>query len=106
MSLQLKDVVDCLQVLYPEYNFFLFHHSQGHVRKRSGALSAFHMLRTYGGAQPMMRDTLIEHAEGYLGAHSPKFNVGDTHQSMVFQPQDSGPWYPSHEQREAQRHDQ
>jgi hypothetical protein len=54
MSLQFKDVVDCLQVLYPEDNFiFLFDHSQGHARKQSGALSAFHM-------SPMMRDTLIE----------------------------------------------
>jgi hypothetical protein len=37
----------------------------------------------------MMRGTLIEQAEGYIGAHSPKLNVGDT-QLMVFQPQDSG----------------
>ncbi len=45
MSLQFKDVVDCLQVLYPEDNFiFLFDYSQeGHTRKRSGALSTFHM---------------------------------------------------------------
>ncbi|KAI2503961.1 hypothetical protein MHU86_10527 [Fragilaria crotonensis] len=32
MSLQFEDGVDCLQVLYPEYDFvFLFDHSQGHA---------------------------------------------------------------------------
>ncbi|KAI2489045.1 hypothetical protein MHU86_25554 [Fragilaria crotonensis] len=41
MSLQLEDVVDCLQVLYPEFDLvFLFDHSQGHARKRDQALSA------------------------------------------------------------------
>ena len=35
MALQLKDVIDYCQVLYPEINFvFLFDHSQGHARKR------------------------------------------------------------------------
>jgi hypothetical protein len=105
MSLQFEDVVDCVQVLYPEYDFvFLFDHSQGHARKRNGALSAIHMSRTYGGAQPIMRDTTILQSEGYLGAHSSKLNVGDT-QSLVFASTDTGPWYLSHEQREAQRHD-
>jgi hypothetical protein len=106
MSLQFEDVVDCLQVLYPDYDFvFLFHHSQGHARKRNGALSALHMSRTFGGAQPIMRDTTIIQADGYLGTHSPKLNVGDT-QTLVFKPDDIGPWYMSHEQREAQRHNQ
>ena len=104
MSLQFEDVVDCLQVLYPEYDFvFLFDHSQGHARKRNGALSAMHMSRAFGGAQPVMRDMAIFQAEGYLGSHSPNLNVGDT-QSLVFKPDDSGPWYIPHEQREAQRH--
>ena len=105
MSLQFEDVVDCVQVLYPEYDFvFLFDHSQGHARKRNGALSAMHMSRTFGGAQPIMRDTVIIQADGYLGTHSPKLNVGDT-QSLVFKPDDIGPWYISREQREAQRYD-
>jgi hypothetical protein len=43
---------------------------------------------------------------GYLGTHLPRqLNVGDT-QSMIFGPNDTGPWYLSPEQREAQRHDQ
>ena len=41
MSLQFEDVVDCLQVLHPEFEFvFMYDDSQGHARKRSGALSA------------------------------------------------------------------
>jgi hypothetical protein len=53
MSFQLEDVVDCLQVLYPEFKIvFLFDHSsQGRARKRNGALNAMHMSRTFGGAQ-------------------------------------------------------
>jgi hypothetical protein len=44
MSLQFEDVVDCLMVLYPEFEFvFLFDNSQGHARKRHGALSALQM---------------------------------------------------------------
>ncbi len=35
-----------------------------------------------------MWDTAIFQAEGYLGSHSPKLNVGDT-QSLVFKPIDS-----------------
>jgi hypothetical protein len=72
MSVQLEDVVDCLEVLYPEYKIvFLFDHSQGHARKRNGALNAMQMSRTYGGAQPIMRDTTIMNAEGFLGPHLP-----------------------------------
>ena len=92
MSLQFEDVVDCLQILYPEFELlFLFDHSQGHARKRDGALSAIHMSRTYGGAQAVMRDTKILEANGYLGTNVPRqLNAEDT-QSMVFQPEDSGP---------------
>ena len=35
MALQLEDVVDCLKVVRPGYDFvFLFDHSQGHARKK------------------------------------------------------------------------
>jgi hypothetical protein len=34
MSLQFEDVIDCLQVLYPEFDVvLLFDYSQGHARK-------------------------------------------------------------------------
>jgi hypothetical protein len=105
MSLQLEDVVDCLQVLYPEYDLvFLFDHSQGHARRRDNALSAQHMSKSYGGAQPMMRETTILAEEGFLGPHLPELRVGDT-QSMIFIADDSGPWYLTPEQQSSQRHD-
>ena len=106
MSLQFEDVVDCLQVLYPDYKFvFLFNHSQGHVRKRDGALSALNMSKGYGGAQTLMRDTIIFQAKGDLGPYSPVLKVGDT-QSLVYNgTTDSGPWYLTPEQKELQRHD-
>ena len=105
MSLQFEDVVDCLQVLYPEFDVvFLFDHSQGHAHKRPGALNAFQMSKTYGGAQAVMRDTTIMSKERYLGAHLPRLNVGDT-QSFIFNSDDCGPFYLSPEQREQQRRD-
>ena len=105
MSVQFEDVVDCLQVLYPEFEFvFLFDHSQGHARKRNGALTALNMSRGYGGAQAKMRDTVILQEEGYLGPHSPILKAGDT-QSLVYLEGDSGPWYLSPEQQQLQRHD-
>jgi hypothetical protein len=49
MSLQFEDVMDCLMVLFPKLEFiFLFDHSQGHARKRNGALNAFHISKNYG----------------------------------------------------------
>jgi hypothetical protein len=67
MSLQFEDVVDCLRVLYPNFDFvFMFDHSQGHARKREQALSAQQMSKSYhGGAQPRMRDTTILAEEGF-----------------------------------------
>jgi hypothetical protein len=71
MSLQFEDVVDCLQVLYPEFDvMILFDHGQGHARKQPGALNAFQMSKTYGGAQA--RQSLSH--KGYLGAHLPCLN--------------------------------
>ena len=54
MTLQLEDVVDCLNVLCPEFDYlFLFDHSQGHARKRDGALDANKMSNNFGGSQPI-----------------------------------------------------
>jgi hypothetical protein len=106
MSLQFEDVVDCLQVLHPHFDFvFLFDHSQGHARKRDGALNALNMSKTYGGAQPIMRDTTIIEGRrrGFLGLNLPALKSGDI-QSMVFKTTDGGPWYLLPEQRELQRH--
>jgi hypothetical protein len=88
MSLQFEDVVDCLRVLYPNFDFvFMFDHSQGHARKREQALSAQQMSKSYhGGAQPRMRDTTILAEEGFLG---PMLRVGDT-QSLTYTVDDTG----------------
>ncbi|KAG7350599.1 hypothetical protein IV203_009959 [Nitzschia inconspicua] len=49
MAVQFEDVVDCLKVLYPSHEFvFLFDHSQGHSRKRKGALDVNNMNVSFG----------------------------------------------------------
>ena len=104
MSLQFEDVIDCLQVLYPNYDLvFMFDHSQGHARQREHALSAQQMSKSLGGAQPRMSDTTIITEEGFPGPHLPSLRVADT-QSLVFQI-DVGPWYLSEHQQRIQRHD-
>jgi hypothetical protein len=41
MAIQLEDVADCVEVLYPGYNYvILFNHSSDHDRKRDSALDA------------------------------------------------------------------
>jgi hypothetical protein len=105
MSLQFEDVVDCLQVLYPDFDFvFMFDHSQGHACKREHALSAQQMSKSYKGSQPRMRDTTIMAEQGFLGPHSPTLHVGNT-QSLVFSVDDSGPWYLTPEQQAIRRHE-
>ena len=91
MAIQLKDCVDCLKVLYPDYDFlFLFDHSQGHSKKRVGALQASRVNLKFGGGQPLMRDTEI--TEGCLGPFNPTLRVSDI-QHMAFRSTDDGPFY-------------
>ena len=104
MSLQFEDVVDCLLVLYPEFELIFFDHSQGHARKRNGALNAFQMSKNYGGVQLVMRDSTILKEDGFLCPHLPRLRIGNS-QSLLFKDNDSGPFYTSPEQRELQRHD-
>jgi hypothetical protein len=60
------------------------------------------MLRAYGGAQAIVRDTTILDADGFLGPHLPiSLNVGDA-QSFVFKPGDKGLFYLTPEQRQIQ----
>ena len=52
MAIQFEDVVDCLKVLHPNYEFvFLFDHSQGHNWKRKGGLDVWNMNIGFGGKQ-------------------------------------------------------
>ena len=62
------------------------------------------MNKEYAGAQPQMRNTRIESAEGYLGPYSPTLSVGD-YQSMVFTDGDDGPFWLSPELRLKKKHD-
>ena len=62
------------------------------------------MSRHFGGTQPIMRDTIIVDAQGYLGPHSPRLLEVDQTQSFVFKADDCGPWYLTPEQRDLQRH--
>jgi len=65
IAIQLDDCVDCLKILFPDYNFlFLFGHSQGHQQKCIGSLQAAHVSLQFGSSQPLMRDTEI--TEGCL----------------------------------------
>jgi hypothetical protein len=78
MVLQLEDCVNYLKTLYPTINFiFLFDHSSRHAKKRIGSLDASVMNKGFGGAQPLMRDTIIEAGDGYLGPCLRVLNVAD-----------------------------
>ena len=55
MVLQLEDCVDCLKVLYPEYDFiFMLDHSCGHDRQREDGLNVENMNKSYGGNKPKL----------------------------------------------------
>ncbi|KAI2499988.1 hypothetical protein MHU86_14511 [Fragilaria crotonensis] len=104
MAIQLEDAVDCLQYLRPQFDFvFLFDHSQGHARKKDGALDANSMSRSFGGVQPKMRCSTIE--AGCLGPFPSILNIGDE-QSMAFKDGDRGPWwFVSNELCDKRKHD-
>jgi len=96
MAIQLEDCVDCLKVLYPDYDFlFLFDHSQGHSKKRVGTLQASHVNLKFGGGQPLMRDTEI--TEGCLGPFNPTLHVSDI-QNIAIRSTDDRPFYLSPQQ--------
>jgi hypothetical protein len=106
MVLQLEDCVNVLKVKYPQNGFiFLFGHSCGHDRQREDGLNVEKMSKSYGGrAQRKMHKTKIKQSQGYLGQHSPKLQVGNTH-SMVFNPMEAGPFWMTEVQRDETCHD-
>jgi hypothetical protein len=68
MVILLEDCIDCLKVLYSQYDFvFLLDHSCGHDRQREDGLNAGKMNKTFGGRQDILRDTAIKQENGYLG---------------------------------------
>jgi hypothetical protein len=116
MAIQFEDVVDCLKVLYEDYDFvFLFDHSQGHSRKREGALDVANMRVNFGGkTQKDLRDASIPCREGYMGSLPGTLQPGpDCVQCFNFpvydedyelQPGD-GPFYLSKEEKMEKRYD-
>ena len=106
MAIQLEDCVDCLQALYgDQFDFlFLFDHSQGHDRKRDGALDVRDMNKSFGGSSKgKLRDSNL--TEGCIGPHlhDKVLSVNNT-QSMCFGPNDEGPFWMTPEEREQKRH--
>ena len=71
MILQACDVIDCLKVIAPEYEFkFLFDHSSGHPKKRDNGLDVRNMNVDWGGSSGMhMRPTKIQERKGYIGPY-------------------------------------
>ena len=105
MAIQFEDCVDCLKIIFPQFDFaFLFDHSQGHAKKLANGLDAYSMNRGFGGVQPRMRESIINAEDGYLGMNERTVNVGDT-QSFVFRPGDAGPFWMNIQEQELNRQD-
>jgi hypothetical protein len=84
MVLQLEDCVDCLKVVYPHLDFvFLFNHSSRHSKKILGGLDAGQTNSVFGGSQPTMRESMIQHTDCYLGPYDSILSVGVV-QIMIF----------------------
>jgi hypothetical protein len=91
MALMTEDLIDCLQVLYPNHSIlFYFDQSSGHCRKRTDGLNVICMNSDWGGMQKKMRDTTI--TDGCLGTFNAKLTIGDV-QSLIFLEDDTGPHY-------------
>ena len=55
IKIQLEDIVDCLVVIYPEFDFkFLFDQSSGHCKVRGDGLVISNMNVNYGGKASIM----------------------------------------------------
>jgi hypothetical protein len=107
MMLQVEDVVDCLKVVYPSYEFvMLFDHSNGHDRMQPNGLNSGKIRKFFGGKQPCMRDSILEDkgcfGEYYSDDYDLKLNSA---QSMVFSETDLGPFYLSALERQRRRYD-
>jgi hypothetical protein len=105
MVTQLEDCVDCVKVMYPQFNFvFLFDHSSGHSKKRIGGLNASSIMnKEFGGAQPIMKTSKMEAEDGFLGPFDSILSVGEV-QGMQFLPTDSGPFWMTSRKQEDRQH--
>jgi hypothetical protein len=105
MVVQLEDVFDCCQIVWPAFeHIFLFDSSSGHKKKRIEGLDALSMNVGFGGSQPKMRETTIEATDGYLGPYERQLSEGDC-QSLEFKEDDQGPFYLSSQDQIERRND-
>jgi hypothetical protein len=59
---------------------------QGHAKKLSNGLDAHSMKKSYGKAQPNMRESIMKQHDGNFGMHSRTLEVGDTQSLKSFLP--------------------
>jgi hypothetical protein len=60
MALQTEDLVDCLAVLYPEFDYvLLFDHSSGHGKSQKDGLNVNSMSKAWGSKQNNMHKTKV-----------------------------------------------
>jgi hypothetical protein len=93
MSLQLEDCIDCMKVLYPQFDVvFLFDHSNGHDRLQPNGLSTTKVRKNFGGKQPKMRSSVLTDKNCFGPYHNASFKLQlNMTQSMVFTDSDDGP---------------
>ena len=93
-KIQLEDVTDCLEVLYPNFDVaHMYDQSAGHTKIRSDGLLVNLMNVAPGGAVPLIRSILVTE----MGPYETNFNNGDE-QDMVFKEEEDGPfWLKPHE---------
>jgi hypothetical protein len=107
MVLQMEDIVDCLKVLYPSYDYILlFDHSNGHNKKQPNGLNANCVSKIFGGVQPKIQNTKLTDTNCFGLFHSCtyKHQLGDV-QEMVFKESDQGPITLSPKEREKHKYD-
>ena len=81
---QVKYLVDCFEVLYPERQFVVEEDwSSGHSKKREDGLDVNRMNVGPGGSKPTMHDTVICSSACLGSGDTRTLNVGDM-QSLVF----------------------
>ena len=107
MVVQMEDVVDILQMQFPEFDFiFLVDHSNGHDRLQPDGLNINKISVKYGGQQPEMRDTRLTSSNLFGPFHTKDhaLQIGSV-QSMQFSEIDAGPCYLSESERRKKRYD-
>jgi hypothetical protein len=111
MALQVEDLVDCLVVLYPDFDFILlFDHSSGHGKSQKDGLNVHSMSKAWGGKQAKMHESKITGMGDLANLDSGRIcktgqlGPGDT-QSMVFQESEMGPFNMPSKERERRKHD-